>query len=165
MQAYSREALARNIRFVLRNEQQRGVAQQVVRQPGRNGAGDPQNTPERALRILLVEDDPLIRFSTADMLTALGHTVEEAGDGESALNMLESGAFDVVVTDLSLPCLSGEEFAKRAAERWPSPRFVFATGYEMSSRPGAKGVAAVVLQEPYDERSIAAALKAATAAG
>ena len=48
------------------------------------------------------------------MLADLGHAIEEAGDAEAALAMLEKGAFDVVVTDLSLPGMSGEELAERA---------------------------------------------------
>ena len=68
------------------------------------------------------------------MLTELGHTVEEAGDAEAALAMLEGGRFDVVVTDLSLPGMSGEALAERARERDPDLGVVFATGYAAAER-------------------------------
>ena len=105
----------------------------------------------------------MIRFSTAEMLTNLGHAVEEAGDAGEALATLEQGGFDVIVTDLALPGMSGEELAQRAAERRPDLRVVYATGYELSARArGPDGVAgAVVLQKPYDQKSIDAALVAA----
>jgi PAS domain S-box-containing protein len=163
---YTREALARKLRYVLRNQQQRGVARAALRPKERGASGD-LSFPAAPLRILLVEDDALIRFSTAEMLAALGHSVEEAGDGAAALETLEKGDFDVIVTDLALPGMSGEELAALAAKERPALRVVFATGYELSARAAGPDAVqgAVVLQKPYDERSIAAALKAAMADG
>ena len=156
---YSREALARKIQYVLRNQQQRAVARATPvateRRPSHPAA------PAQPLKVLLVEDDALIRFSTAEMLAGLGHSVGEAEDGATALAMLDQGGFDLVVTDLRLPGMSGEEFAARAVERRPDLRVVFASGYEAPDRAAAKGV--VVLPKPYDERSLAAALRAAMA--
>ena len=99
------------------------------------------------------------------MLESLGHSVEEAGDAPAALERLDKGAFDVLVTDVKLPGMSGEDLARRAAQRRPGLGVVFATGYQMA--PGAgrhtELPGAVVLQKPYDERSIGAALKEAMA--
>ena len=97
----------------------------------------------------------------------LGHSVEEAADGAKALEAVDKGVFDVIVTDLSLPGMSGEDFAAAATERRPNLRVVFATGYaapSASSGRGGKLQGAVVLQKPYDVQSMAAALKAAFAA-
>ena len=118
------------------------------------------------MRILLVEDDSLIRLATAEMLADLGHTVADAADGGTALKTLDDGVFDVIVTDLSLPGMSGEEFAVSATRRRPELRVVFATGHAAFGagrrKDGLEG--AVVLQKPYDEKSMAAALSAAMAA-
>ena len=159
---YSREALARKIQFVLRNQQQRSVAQTPPRLAERRAPENIQALPTRPLRILLVEDDSLIRASTADMLTDLGHSVEEAEDGAKALAALDKGDFDVIVTDLSLPGMSGEDFAAAATERRPDLRVVFATGYAAPSGSSRNGRlrGAVVLQKPYDVQSMAAALRA-----
>jgi len=159
---YSREALARKIRYVLRNQQQRRVARSPQRSKERRPAGD-LRLPARPLQVLLVEDDALIRFSTAEMLASLGHSVTEAENGAAALERLDTGAFDVIVTDLALPGMSGEDLAALAVERRPDLRVVFATGYEMRTRAGRADAVpdAVVLQKPYDEKSIARALMTA----
>ena len=162
---YTREALARKIRHVLRNQQQRNVAQATAGGPQPQqpqAVGDGLFSPARPLNVLLVEDDALIRFSTAEMLTNLGHSVAEAKDAATALETLDSGAFDVIVTDLALPGMSGEELAALAAERRPGLRIVFATGYELPDGAGRRN-GAVLLQKPYDEQSMARALRTAMA--
>ena len=57
------------------------------------------------LRILVVDDESLIRWSLAETLSDLGHLVSEAGDGETALRTLThaGGPFDVVLLDYHLP--------------------------------------------------------------
>jgi CheY-like chemotaxis protein len=163
---YTREALARKIRYVLRNQQQRSVALSPSSRLSQRLRGSNSILP-RPLRVLLVEDDPIIRSSTAEMLADLGHSVTEAGDGEEALEFLDNGVFDVLVTDLALPRMSGEEVASRAVERSPGLRVVFATGYERPKKTGddITLAEAIILQKPYDAQTIAAALKAAMSAG
>ena len=87
---YSREALARKIRHVLRNQQQKNMARAMLLQsaePGRKTLPDTSLAPTaemgrpiRSLRILLVEDNADIRFFVVEMLHVLGHTVMEAED-------------------------------------------------------------------------------------
>lgn len=64
-------------------------------------------SPSRALRVLLVEDDALARETTAEMLQWLGHWVAGVGSAESARDRYIDGAFDVVMSDICLPGLSG----------------------------------------------------------
>ena len=162
---YTREAMARKLRHVLRNQQQRGIAlssPSPSRQQRDNGSD--VIGPARQLRVLLVEDDALIRLSTADMLTELGHLVTEAENGTQALDLLDKGVFDVMVTDLVLPGMSGEEAAAQAVKQQPGLRVIFATGYgQLSSAARQNGLqGAVVLQKPYDQHNMEAALRAAT---
>ena len=127
---YTREALARKVRYVLRNEQQRGLAQSPAAQTARRRASvDGANAKPRALSVLLVEDDAIIRLSTSEMLSHLGHSVTEAVDGKEALELLDKDRFDVIVADLALPDMSGDELAANAAMRRQDLRVIFATGY------------------------------------
>jgi CheY-like chemotaxis protein len=158
---YSREALARKFRYVLRNQQQRNLIQ--TPSSGRSAIGNSQGvnaSSSRRLQILLVEDDTAIRRSTADMLLSLGHSVTEAADAGAALELLDERAFDVMVTDLALPGVPGNELANLAIKRRPHLRVVFASGYEALPKSSDEGAFArtVFLQKPYDEKALAAAL-------
>ena len=164
---YSREAMARKIRNVLRN-QPRGqlppAAEPVTLPPPL-----PETLPDLprlSARVLLVDDDAMVRFTTADMLTYLGHTVTEAGDATEALRLLSEQAFDVIVTDISLPDLSGDELAMRALALQPGLRVIFATGYdalpEDSDHQALAG--AMLLRKPYNKERIEEAMNAAMAA-
>jgi DNA-binding NtrC family response regulator len=163
---YTREALARKIRHVLRSRQQRGDRESSAEASQQTVADDVIGVAERPLRVLLVEDDAIIRLATAEMLIKLGHEVREAGNANKALEILDKQTFDVIVTDLSLPGMRGEELAALALERQPELGVVFATGYGPSAMTGGQSGprAAVTLQKPYGEDSIAKALRAALSA-
>jgi CheY-like chemotaxis protein len=71
------------------------------------------------------------------MLERLGCFVSGAGSGEQALELLaHGGAFDLLLTDLGLPGMSGEELASEVRRRFPSLPVVIASGY---GRTGAQG--------------------------
>jgi signal transduction histidine kinase len=164
---YSREALARKLRHVLRNQQQRMTAQTKVPRASHRAVtshGEALPAP-RGLRVLLVEDDSMIRFLAADMLASLGHAVTEAANAAQAINQLERQAFDILMTDLALPEVGGDELAVRAVGQQPGLRVVFASGYETLPATLSRETlsSAVLLRKPYDEQSVADALKAALA--
>ena len=79
-------------------------------------------------RILLVEDEPELRETTAELLELLGHQATACGDASSALAALDGGEFDIMLTDISLPDLSGEVLAARALALRPGLRVIFASG-------------------------------------
>jgi len=158
---YTRETLARKLRHVLRNQQQRRLSAQRVAAAAarRREEQTARQQRPRPLRVLLVEDDALIRMSTAEMLIDLGHAVTEAEDGKEALGLLERGRFDVMLTDLSLPGLPGDELAATAVARQPGLGIVFASGYDRLPNRGEALKEAMLLQKPYDESALADALK------
>jgi PAS domain S-box-containing protein len=159
---YSREELARKIRQVLGNQQQRTDAQPAetrsVAESGTQHSEAASTEGARPLRVLLVEDEALIRFATADMLDELGHAVLEAGDAEEALRLLGENPVDVLLTDFSLPGTSGGDLAAEALHRLPDLRVIFASGHDLSR---AKNLPAGAghLMKPYTIEGLAAVLK------
>ena len=85
--------------------------------------------PSRGLA-LLVDDEDLVRMSTADMLADLGFDVIEAGRAEDALQLLQEGAsVDLLVTDHLMPGMSGAELARKAQEIRPGLPILVVSGY------------------------------------
>lgn len=81
-------------------------------------------------RILLVDDDPLVRDALTRLLVEAGHQVTSLGDGGSAVQALESPApFDLLIADQSIPGLSGSELVAEAALRRPRLLAMVITGY------------------------------------
>jgi PAS domain S-box-containing protein len=80
-------------------------------------------------RILLVEDEPVLLRMTSEMLSRQGFDVTSAPEPVAALELASVEHFDVVVTDVVMPKMSGAELADRFAERFPETKFVFISGY------------------------------------
>ena len=98
--------------------------------PGRNAA----IARTRSLRILVVDDEELVRRGTAEMLRDLGHEVTEANGGGDALAMLETmPAIDVVVTDYKMPRMDGADLARRIREARPDLPILLISGYTGAS--------------------------------
>jgi PAS domain S-box-containing protein len=79
---------------------------------------------------LLVDDEELVRMSTADMLSDLGFAVVEAGSAEEAVRVLEDGReVDVVVTDHLMPGMTGTELARHVQQARPELPVLLVSGY------------------------------------
>jgi CheY-like chemotaxis protein len=84
-------------------------------------------------RVLFVEDEVVLRMSTVDMLERLGCLVAAVGSGEQALDLLDKGGrFDLLLTDLGLPGMSGEELASEVRRRFADLPVIVASGYGQS---------------------------------
>ncbi len=152
---YTREALSRKVRHVLRNQQQRSMGQSGKREATANPSAEPATATadgRQGLRVLVVEDDALIRLVTVEMLTGLGHSVVEAGNAEEALSIAETQPVDALLTDISLPGQSGEQLAAALRKRHPALPVVFASGADRAPAGG------VHLPKPYDAAALAEAL-------
>jgi two-component system chemotaxis response regulator CheY len=64
----------------------------------------------RRVKVLVVDDDPLLRSSIVELLSASGFDVHEASDGAYALTMLESLTADLILLDQQMPNMTGEDF-------------------------------------------------------
>jgi signal transduction histidine kinase len=83
----------------------------------------------RQLSILLVDDEPLVRVATAEMLREAGHAVVEATGGSDALSKLATLDLDIVVTDYKMPLMDGAELAGRIRSARPDLPVLIVTGY------------------------------------
>jgi signal transduction histidine kinase len=80
--------------------------------------------------ILLVDDEDIVRTTTADMMTDLGYTVLEANSAQQALDLLDGGASpDVVVTDHLMPGMTGVELTEVIRSRNPKLPVLIVSGY------------------------------------
>ncbi len=128
-------------------------ANSVVAQPLAETVPDkPSETGPK--RILLVDDDVLIAMSSADMLSDLGHEVVEVYSGKDALALIDTGeCFDLVITDYSMPGMTGAELAKALHERLPYLPIILASGY--ADLPPGVEMQAARLSKPYTQEQLA----------
>jgi len=113
--------------------------------------------------VLLVEDEPEVRRIIRLQLTALGHPVIEASDGEEAWGLLQAiPDIAVVVTDTVMPgSIGGRELATRARQLRPSLPILLITGYASDNAlAGTAELEVPVLRKPFDEQALAQALDA-----
>jgi len=101
-------------------------------------------------RILLVDDDPLIAMSSADMLMDLGHDVVEAHSGKEALEHLGDGTgFDLLITDYSMPGMTGGDLAIAVRHIVPKLPILIASGY--AELPPGVDLDVARLGKPYTQ--------------
>jgi CheY-like chemotaxis protein len=103
------------------------------------------------LRILYVEDNDLVREITLEILSQPSHTVVAVASAEEALELFEPDAFDIVVTDISLPAMSGLDLARQILQRDPSVPVIIATGYHVHVENFALGDRARVITKPFEQ--------------
>ena len=79
--------------------------------------------------ILLAEDDDSLRGFLARALERAGHQVRVCADGDQAVEALDDGPYDLLLTDIVMPGVDGIEVARMAAARTPGLRIMFITGF------------------------------------
>jgi DNA-binding NtrC family response regulator len=105
---------------------------------------------------VVVDDDPLVRMCTAEVMMECGFEIFEAEDADSAVRRLESegGEVAVVVTDIRMPgAMDGVDLARLVRDRWPNIRILVMSGYDEGRRaklpPGIR-----FLQKPWKARDV-----------
>jgi CheY-like chemotaxis protein len=80
-------------------------------------------------QVLVVDDDAIVRLIVSQFLQLGNHTVTEADSGEEAIRSLNHDKPDLVVTDLSMPGMSGRQLRARSRRLWPEIPFIIMSGH------------------------------------
>lgn len=108
-----------------------------------------------APRILLAEDEEAMRTYLTRALSNAGYEVDAVDRGTEALPMLETGAYDLLLSDIVMPEMDGIELAQRCAELSPRTKVMFITGFAaVSLRASREQPSAKVLSKPFHLRDL-----------
>jgi two-component system cell cycle sensor histidine kinase/response regulator CckA len=162
--------------------QQSGGAITIETTPGRGSTfravlplvDEPAETPERLAvdvparggfeRVLVVEDEEVVRGLVREILEREGYEVVAASSGAEALDLAaEGGPPELLLTDVVMPGLSGGEVFEALRERAPGLRALFMSGYsdEAVVREGVRDGTAVFLQKPFAAAELLSKVRAA----
>jgi CheY-like chemotaxis protein len=116
------------------------------------------------LRVLVVDDQEVICELIAEMVRAQGHFAETVLDGPAALVALKHGQWDVMLSDQSMPEMTGAELAAEARSRGCSLPVILLTGFgdEMRAQGGSPPGVDLIVSKPLTAKGLREALKAVT---
>ena len=120
-----------------------------------SGQTEGATTPAEVLRILVVEDDERVLTATVDAVSELGHTVVACGNPLEAEALVEGrladgqGGFDLILSDVLMPELTGPEMVAQLKRRWPDLSILFVTGYAGDAGEVASFGDHDVLRKPF----------------
>jgi two-component system, cell cycle sensor histidine kinase and response regulator CckA len=118
---------------------------------------------DRAISVLLVEDDQLVRASIRQMLAAEEFGVLEASNGEEALEIWQTNhaGIDLLVTDISMPGMSGIDLVDRLGRESGYLKALYISGFpEMVENPGATPRKVPFLQKPFSTEQVSRKIRA-----
>jgi PAS domain S-box-containing protein len=119
----------------------------------------PDELPKGNETVLLVEDSGLLRRVTEEFLQRIGYKVIAAGDGLEALaaEANHPGKIDLLLTDLSMPGMNGQELAQKLVARRPALKVLYTSGYAGSilQERDTSGMATAFLEKPFTWHSLA----------
>jgi signal transduction histidine kinase len=134
------------------SEKSAEIFRDVISHAGANPGIAPQ-------KVLVVDDDPLVSLGTSEMLSDLGHNVTEADSGEEALRLLQANPdIKIVITDHSMPGMTGVELAARIRASSPDVVIVLASGYAELPNNADEKLNLPRLAKPYCQEDLAALL-------
>jgi two-component system response regulator YesN len=88
--------------------------------------------------------------------------VELAGSGQEAVEIMRTGNFDLMFTDLAMPEMDGWETARLVRKDWPNVKIVLVTGYGPTTTPppGEEKLVDAIIGKPFDFTQVGAAINA-----
>ncbi|MBF0608934.1 MAG: response regulator [Magnetococcales bacterium] len=102
-------------------------------------------------RVLVIDDEEIVRISCKRVLETEGYDVVLASSGLMALASIENGHYDLVITDLMMPEMDGFELISVLREKWPHLKVVVMTGYgtDDTRLKSVELGAAIFLKKPF----------------
>jgi DNA-binding NtrC family response regulator len=118
-------------------------------------------TTEDRQSILIVDDEEIIRDLLAEVLE--DYAISIANDGQEALNILDNRSFDLVITDLRMPNVSGEEVVKFARKKSSSTQVIVISGYSSlhTVSQSISNGACAFLSKPFSIKELIQTVKSA----
>jgi CheY-like chemotaxis protein len=108
-----------------------------------------------ARTILVADDDRLLRESLCDVLSHLGCMTRSAGNGGEAIEVLEHDRFDLLMSDVEMPDMTGFQLLSWVREHHPTPTVLMSARADRSLRETARSVGAIdLLHKPVEIASI-----------
>ena len=86
-------------------------------------------TDHASKKILIVDDEPEMRIAITEALKREGYQTDAAENAHNALHRLEGEAFDLVISDVKMPKMSGQELLREIKEQWPNTLVIMMTAY------------------------------------
>ena len=113
-------------------------------------------------RILIVEDEGDVRASVREYLESLGYVVTEAANGAEALQLCDREPPDLLITDMIMPLMGGQELVRRLQLVHPEMRVLFISGYSGSAidHQGELGEDAAFLEKPFTWKALGEKVRA-----
>lgn len=102
------------------------------------------------LRVLYVEDNDLVREVTSELLACSSRDIIAVASAEAALDAFREGHFDIVITDVSLPAMSGVDLARQIKQLAPSMPIIMASGYPLNTVELRLGAGVRAIRKPFD---------------
>jgi CheY-like chemotaxis protein len=116
-------------------------------------------TPVNPPRILLVDDNTIVRDMLVDLVGSLGYHADAAVGGKEALDLFDRGRYGVVLTDLVMPGMSGWEVLAALRQRDPHIPVVIVTGSPVVGDPRAAQPGVAILKKPVDVTALDSMIK------
>lgn len=138
--------------------------QAVIATAGVNDGPTADVAPTEALNILVVEDDQRVLAATVDAVEELGHSAVGCGNPLEAERLVEGqmangGAFDLILSDVLMPEITGPELVARLKQRWPELSVLFVTGYSGDAGETASFGDHDVLRKPFTLNALDQAIR------
>ncbi len=138
-----------------------------VQTSGATVAAEPPPEPPaaenaRGAELIFVEDDPIVSLSAIELLESAGYRVHEASRADQALALIDRHKdVDILVTDVGLPGMNGQELVAEARRRRPHLRVLFITGYDRTGTLGHTALAphTAHIGKPYQPTELFEALR------
>jgi PAS domain S-box-containing protein len=151
-------------RFVLHSQPGQGSTAEILLPGAAAGAQAPDGADtlagsvqeasgHGALRVLVVDDDPLVLTGAGGLLEDLGHATIEASSGEDALEIIRRDrSIELVITDQIMPGMTGSQLIDAIRRERPDLPVILATGY--AELPGISGLGVQKLNKPFQQRNL-----------